>query len=271
MHRRALGLIVAAAGLLNGCGGYYILTVPDRVAPAGGEAPVIARLQRNDFFVLALAEPGVPLRFALASGSPERAAYTDETGYAGTVLPAPAKPGRRELVVRLCDRTGETLRGAARLYVWPKDDRIVAVDLDALPACGQQLKPAADALTALARDTRLAYMTRRSAREHAALHDWLAERGYPDGPVLLWQRKRWQIVPGPWNLPRLVIESRLVSQLAALREDFPNLQAGVCTSPLAARAFAEAGLRVIVVGAGAVDVEPVERRASWRAIAEAGL
>ena len=272
MHNRALSLVfVIAAGLLNGCGGYYILTVPDRVAATAGEAPVIARLQRNDFFVLALAEPGVPLRFALDGRGQERAAYTDETGYAGAVLPAPEEPGRHDVVVRLCDTTGEEFRGQARLYAWAADARIVAVDLDALPAVGPQRRAAADALTALAPDVRLAYMTRRSAAEHHELHAWLGQRGYPDGPILLWQRQRWQIVRGRWDLPRLVIESRLVSQLGTLREEFPNLQAGGCAGWLAARGLAEAGLRVIVVGPGRVDVEPVERRANWQALGQQGL
>ena len=43
---RPLPLLLAAL-LTQGCGGYYVLTVPDQVGPAGGDAVAVARLQRT--------------------------------------------------------------------------------------------------------------------------------------------------------------------------------------------------------------------------------
>jgi len=37
--------LLAVAMLLGGCGGYYTVTLPDHVAAAGEEAPVVVRAQ----------------------------------------------------------------------------------------------------------------------------------------------------------------------------------------------------------------------------------
>jgi len=78
-------------------------------------------------------------------------------------------------------------------------------------------------------------------------------------------------VPGWYRIPRIVVESRLVSQLARLRRDFTNLALGVCDSALAAKAFAEAGMTVLMVGGAGVEGENVQRFADWKALADEGL
>ena len=57
MTRFVLALcLLSVPFALVGCGnsmGDYVLTVPDMVAPAGGEGVAVVRLQRNDFLVMA--------------------------------------------------------------------------------------------------------------------------------------------------------------------------------------------------------------------------
>jgi hypothetical protein len=275
MHK-GLGLL-ALSILLNGCGGYYILTVPDQVAPAGGAAPAVVRLQRNDFFVLAIPEEQ-SLMVMSAAGGPQRGAYTDKEGYAGTTVPVPDEPGRYEMTVFHTDREGEEVRATAPVYVWPADAPIAAVDLDGLPWHGGKKDEAAGALNALAAERRILYMTRESVAAHARLHDDLAAAGYPDGPVLVWRRQYWHVEdPDRWKAPRILVTSTMVSQLAEMRRTFANLDVGVCTSRLAARGFAEANLNCAVVGrarARPEDVAPgaaVRRFDSWSALGEGGL
>ena len=80
MRARALMAVLSAA-LGGGCGGQYILTVPDQVAPAGGQAATVARLQRSEFGSFAPPVKKAALRFQ-ADGGPLRGAYTDSQGYA---------------------------------------------------------------------------------------------------------------------------------------------------------------------------------------------
>jgi hypothetical protein len=266
-----IALLVACGVHLCGCGGYYILTVPDQLAPAGGDATAVIRLQRNDFFVMAFGVEDAPMRFR-AGGGTERAAYTDDLGYAGTTVPAPERPGRYALSVALQDVEGEEIGAEAPMYVWDRGRDVIAVDLDCLPRKGSDRAPqAAAALRKLSERANILYFTRESVRRHKQLHARLEGGGYPDGPILLWQRQRWHIVRGRWNIPRIVIESRLVSQLPSLRKTFPRLEAGVGRCALSAKAFDEAGVRVVVVGDAKVNARDLTRRASWADLAEKGI
>ena len=267
------GLILAAlAATVAGCGGDYILTAPDQLAAAGEETPVIVRLQRNDFFVLALAVDDAAMSFQ-TPGLPERGAYTDDLGYAGTLVPTPKDPGLYSLHVAHLDTYGDEVHARVPMYVWPKSRYAIAVDADSLPwRISSQSSDAVEAIAALASEAGIVYLTRRQVEEHAALHKKLRDEGYPDGPILLWQTQRWHIVRGLWGIPKLVVEKQLVSQLPELKERFANLQAGVTTQPLAAKAFAEAGLTPVIIGSGSVaeHLKPV-RRQSWSDLAEQGL
>jgi len=261
---------IVLAALLGGCGGQYVLTVPDQFAPAKGETTPVVRLQRNDFFVLDLPVKGAAMRFRLADG-PLRGAYTDALGYAGANLAAPAEPGRHELSVDHMDFEGDEVGRKGRVYVRPSDARLVAVDVECLPPPGHKdADAAAAALRKLASNGGVLYMTRESPDRHGRIHDRLDLSEYPDGPVLLWQREAWHVVrEGRFNLPRVVIESRLVSQLGELKKAFPKLAVAVCQTALAARAFSAAGLQcVILEGGPTFGRAPADRKLSWSELAE---
>jgi len=265
-------MVLLASALNGGCGGYYILTVPDHIAPSGGEAVVVSRLQRNDFFVLSVPVSDAAIRFRLG-GEQLRGAYTDETGYAGTVLEAPDEPGAYRLNVAHMDPEGEEVQAWAPLYAVSPDRDVIVVDKDCLPTGrDEEVYDAARAISHLARKSSILYLTRTPVKEHRQAHQELQALGYPDGPILPWRRKRWHIVrSGRFNLPRVVFESHLESQLSTLRGMFDGLNVGLCGSPIAARAFADAGMRTIFVGKEEVDVPNLTRRISWSEFAAAGL
>jgi len=264
-------------GLLasSGCGssfGEYILTVPDMVAPAGGEGVAVMRLQRNDFVVIAPPVKQAAIRLAVGEGL-QRGAYTDDLGYAGTTLPVPARPGRYELKVAHLDRWGDEVTATAPAYVWDPNAPAVAVDLDSLPGLSPGFsRQSSRALARAVKGANILYLTRRRASGHAELHKRLIGAGYRDGPILEWRRQHWHIVrEGKYNMPRVVVESRLVSQLPDLRRMLGGLKTGICRDSLAAKAFAEAGMRVVIVGDARVEAKDVVRRASWSELADKGV
>jgi len=256
---------------LGGCGGHYILTATDTLAPAGGEAPVVCRLQRNDFFVLALTVDKALVRYSI-NGGPMRGVYTDDLGYAGTTVPVPDEPGRYRLLIEHTDsETGDEAAVEKPLYVWDASKPAVAVDLDCLPWLWPAAFPhARTALQKVAGDANVLYLTRRQPSRHERAHARLRAAGFPDGPILMWQRERWHIVRGKYRIPRIVVESRLVNQLPLIKETFPNLKTGVCDSSLAAKAFADAGMDVVVIGGVEAKAGNVIRRESWKDLAEKG-
>ena len=275
MRRGGIGIwmvLLAGVPAVGGCGGHYIMTIPDQMAAAGGQAAAVVRLQRNDFFVLSPAVKKAAIRFRIGDG-PLRGAYTDDLGYAATMVRVPDRPGQYRLKVAHLDIWGDEVKAEAPVFAWPTDRPVIAVDMDCLPGLwlGSSDK-AARAMRRLVVGANLLYLTRRSTKRHGRAHELLRKAGYPDGPVLAWRRQYWHIVrDGRFKLPRVVVENRLVSQLADLRKTFPKLEVSVCDSALAAKAFAGAGMKVVLVGAAAAKVPAeVRRRKSWADLADRG-
>jgi hypothetical protein len=270
----AATLLAVALGAAPGCAGGYILTVPDQIAPAGGEAVTVVRLQRAEVILLALPVEDALFWFRPAGDEKGRGAYTDSLGYAGTTVTAPAAPGRYGFRVFTEDKEGEEVYQEVPFHVWEANRPAVAVDLDSLPPAWlkDDATAARQGLERLARDRNICYMTRRPVASHPAAHRELEQGGYPDGPVLLWQQERWHIVrEGRWGVPRVVVESRLVNQLPLLRKMLPGLEAGLTNSSAAAKTFAEAGMRVVIVGAAPANAGNVTRLAGWKDLAQRGL
>ncbi len=250
MGRGSVITAVLTLALGAGCGGHYILLVPDHVAPVATDAAVVIQLRRNDFFILDLVVKDALMEFRV-EGDRMRAAFTDKLGYAGTSVPVPDRVGRYHVLVNHADhQTSEEIAGVAYLYVWDAAEPVMAVDLDSLPYLGHPDVPAAQAvLRRLARKGNVLYLTRQKVEEHDLAHGRIMACEYPEGPVLLWRRQRWHIVrEGRFRIPRVIVEARLVNQLAEIKRMFPGLKKGLCGSNIAAEAFAKAGLSCTVVG-----------------------
>jgi hypothetical protein len=253
-----LSLLLAAPG----CGGGYILTVPDQVAPAGRDAVAVVRLQRSEIALFALPVSDALIHFQAGDGL-QRGAYTDKQGYAGTTVPAPSRQGRHVFRVGHMDKDGDEIFREAPFYSWDANRPAVAVDLDCLPPRRSAAAQAArDGLQRLAANRNICYVTRRPVASHPAAHMELQAGGYPDGPVLLWQQQLWRVVREGTYQFRVVVEPRLVSQLSVLRRALPRLDAGVTDSASAAKGFADAGLRVFFVGS-ATAPGAVTRLTDW--------
>jgi len=268
--QRWLILLLLSFGIC-GCGGSYTVTCGDQIAGAGRDAAIVARLQRNDFFVLDLPVKDAPMRFRIDEGI-ERAGYTDKLGYAGTTLPVPADPGVYALHLDHMDSEGEETEAEVPLYVLDPRREVVAVAGDDLPMSNSyQAKCAQKAMRDLAEHAGIIYLTREPISRHGRVHQRLSTFGYPDGPVLLWERKRWHVVrTGKYKIPKLVVESRLVSQLPDFCKMFPKLSKGICCSSVAARAFLAAGMQPVVVGDAAEEF-PEHGRKSWEDFRKRGI
>ncbi len=257
---------ILCLALVGGCGGYYTLTVPDQLAAAGGETVVIGHLARNDFFVLNLPVDEALLRFHPADARVQ-GAYTDAEGYAAVKLPAPQEPGRYTLEVSHSDYEGEEVSRDVPLFAWSKDKPVLAVDLDSLPGgLAPEKKQAVAALSEIFPKTNIIYMSRRDVNDYPAAHKQLKADGYPDGPIIAWERKRWRLKKVTrWNFTyyRVVMEDRMVSPLDELREKFPGLKTGLSASRLAAKAFADAGLESLVLSRVNYSGEGVTQIKSW--------
>ena len=65
MRKAGLISLLWMLSWFSGCGGYYILTVPDQLGRASGSVVPVGRLQRNDFFFLAFGCEAAAIRFQI--------------------------------------------------------------------------------------------------------------------------------------------------------------------------------------------------------------
>ncbi|MCD6364646.1 MAG: hypothetical protein J7M14_02100 [Planctomycetes bacterium] len=244
-----LSLCTVFGAALGGCSGQYVLTVGDQIAPTGGAAAVVVRLQQYEFATHKRSLQDMPVRFRIDDG-PERAAFTDELGFAGVSLAAGKTEGKKRLLVSLQTASGDEVSTEAPLYVWNKNSPIVAVDLDSLPDKADPQAPhAAKALGKLSADTHILYLTRQSPYRKARIRAKVAALGYPDGPILLWRWKDWHFVrTGRLRLYWIVIEANLASRVSYLTKLMGNFRAALCGSAETADVFLRAGITPVIIG-----------------------
>ena len=269
MRTAAVVLLVAALG---GCSGKYILTIPDQVAPPGGHASAVLRLQQYEFGAIRRIIEDGPMRLSVA-GLAEKGCFTDELGFSAASVPVPKEPGKYDLLVQMQNAQGHETSGTAPVYVWTRNSDIVAVDADSIDMSDTlQVARARKALSQIAADAHILYLTRRHAEDVHLVRAALTEAGYPDGPVLVWLRSYWHLVrTGRLSVPKIVTEANLVCDLARMRETFSGLKVGISASPAAIRAFAKAKMTPVVVGDAHVDGLRGLRRTSWSRLAAGGL
>jgi len=233
-------LLALALPAVAGCGGGYLLTGPDTCALAGHSAPMVVRLQRQEFWFHWPGVSDAPMTFRRADGE-MRSARTDKRGYAAVAIPAPDEPGPVEVKVHLQDNYGDTAAGAVRLYVLPPDRPVVAVDLDSLPTEPDRAAEATDALKRIAADSEIVYLSARHGTHPAAAHAMLDGLGCPDGAVLPWRPAVPWYRRAPWQKPTSGV-------VADLQKRIPRLWAGVSSNPPAVQRFKDAGLEAVFVG-----------------------
>ncbi len=253
MPCRAMWMVLIGVAVLGGCGGGYVLTATDSVAPPGGQVPIVVRLQRKELPLMTPAVQAAPLRFQVAEGPP-RAARTDKKGYAAATVPVPSTAGVYPLTVALQDVQGQEAAWELRAFVWAPDRPAVAIDLDALPHGGRDAGHAKAALEKLAGYAHPLYLTDCPVGEFPKLRKALEAAGLPEGPILSWRATGWQ-------------RDKVISPLGELRKVFPKLQLGVAGSRLAVRTFESAGMKCLSVGGGVSPKDKTVQRTSWAELA----
>jgi hypothetical protein len=254
---RGIWLLLAPAVVAaGGCGGQFILSAADQVAPVGGRAGAVVRIQRTELAFLPLAVPGAAVRLQIGD-APPRAARTDKHGYAAAAVVAPNRQGVYTMLIRHQNIDGEEASAGVTAYVWAPDSKIVAVDLDCLPEAGKEAEDARAALRRVGGDGKVLYLTESDCMPSEQLHKLLEARGYPDGPILPWRHG------GRFR--------KEASPLLRLKETFPNLGLGVCHSREAAGAFARAGMRCAIVGKVQAGSPNATVRSSWAELVAKGL
>jgi len=231
---------LALLSCLAGCGGQYRLASPDQLAEPAGEALTIARLTRQEVYLLDLPVKNALLRFYIASEqqqASQRAAFSDSEGCASAAVPVPDKPGVHSIVITHQDIDGKVVWTQVPLYVWPADSALVAVEIEAIPTCGENAEHARAALNELSTSRKVVYLTTKSLRHHHKLHSRLANENLPAGPIVAWTPE--QITPGQ------------AEPLSEIRRMFPNLTAGICASRKSAKALQSAGLEAMTTQTGA--------------------
>lgn len=245
MPRLILWWLMGALLVQAGCSGRYVFTLPDQVAPVGGETAAVLRLQRQEVGAWYMPARDALVRFQAENG-PLRAAFTDKRGYAAASVPVGDTTGVFFLHVAHTNLRGDEYEAYVPTYVWDPDSYVTAVDVDALPMRHNQAQQ--KAMATLAAGSYIVYFTDEDVADHAELHEDLARAGYPEGPIIQWSREDWRIVRDTsGKIPRLVLTNKVVSPLDFLKKQFPNLQAGVAGSRIGRRSFGGGGLKLVTL------------------------
>ena len=252
---------------LAGCGGEYQLLVPDQIAAKGAQTDTVLRLMRDEFAGLMLPMKDAPLRCRVEEG-PLVSARTDAQGYAGMNVPVGDQPGLFHMRVEMQESHGRELRQFVPVYVWDARMSVVAIEYDAVKA-PSDVVAVRDALNKIATNAYIIYLTDQPVEQHGLIHLHLRDTKLPDGAVMSWQQEGWHFT-GQGAMTHLVIEDRVVSPLAFLRVKFPHLRTGLCQTPMAAKAFFEAGMKVYAVGKEKLP-QPAAIARPWVEIAKTGL
>ena len=178
-------LLIFALAVAGGCGGEYVMTAPDVPALPGEDAPVVVRLQRQEFWFYwpPINDAAVTFR----SDGHVRCARTDKHGYAAAGFPAPDEPGVVRVALHHQDSLGYTVSGQVHVFALSPDRPVAAVDMDSRPAGGKALNAAAEALGRIARKGQMIYLTQDCAAEPGQAHGVLDVAGLPPGPVVPWR------------------------------------------------------------------------------------
>jgi phosphatidate phosphatase APP1 len=205
-----------------------MLSVNDAVIVGGGNLRLSARADREAILGLRNGIKGVAVRF-LVDGGEVGHDSTDERGDASVSCKRPETPVTEFEAVAAEGR--RELRTRGRIFAWTPDRPIIAVDVDktisdtdyddlVLRRRDEESRPLAgsrEALSALAADFHIAYVTGRPRFLLEKTRQWLEDNQLPPGPVVTAPRLRDLVRPGK-------IKRRV---LAGLRQDWPNLLIGI--------------------------------------------
>ena len=248
------GWTLVAISLVGGCGAEHVLlgttsenlfVTMDAVTVPGEPVAVRARLQGGDFLS---AKPGYVVRF-YRDGKLFAAAETNDDGMA-TVTVRPTAVGdihiRAELAAAGFDGgrpEPQELLVACRSPQTP----IVVVDMDrtvvadgfyaVLVGDPAPMDQSADVLAQLGRTHTIIYLTHRPDAFSAKSKNWLKDKGYPTGPVLLSTTRGFLAGSGEFK----------TGMLRELGERFSRIEIGIGDKVSDAAAYHANGLKAFLI------------------------
>lgn len=224
--RAALCAVIALS--LSACSPPYMLTVEDVVAAAGGEVTLAGKLLDEGIALFTKGLDERELTFYLDdlfAGSD----YTDNDGYAAITRHFEAV-GEYDFTVSYSEAGREFAQSNATVYAWEKDDILLIVDIDGTLSDTQlvslissqtdaspAIPEAAEVLGELADNFRIVYLTARPRELMRKTRQWLADNGFPRGPLLMWDTDT-----DPWS--QMEYKSLHIEKL---QEDFSHVTIGI--------------------------------------------
>jgi hypothetical protein len=192
---------------------------------------------------------GKRLRFRLGEKLLGEAA-TDREGHAAIPWKVPEAAGDYVITVRLdpADQPERPVPGGRILVAARKSDaKLAVIDLDkTLVASGfgrvlaggaKPMEGAGVVVSRLAKDHTIIYLTHRPDLLAPESKAWLAENGFPVGPLLTSTLASLMTGSGAYKSDRL----------EAIRKTYPNVEAGIGDKFSDARAYAQNGARAILI------------------------
>ncbi|MHC4234753.1 MAG: LNS2 domain-containing protein [Planctomycetota bacterium] len=227
--RQAIALACSAIfPVLSGCASPYLLTAEDVVRPVDEKARLVGKLEYRGVAVFHEGIEDRELRFFIDGRSAGRDDTNDE-GYA-RLKHRFESPGHHKLEVRYTDRRGHTQTATAAVFVWDQATPILVVDIDQTLSRtkkryllgdgadrSQPLPGAATVLNELARRFRVVYLTARPRELAVKTRRWLADQGFPPGPVLTWDVDEYE-----WSATEYKKD-----RLDELTDDFDHITIGI--------------------------------------------
>lgn len=192
----------------------------------------------------------------------------DGTALLKVRLPGPYPPLYRVQVAYHGSKHHRPAQVKGRLFVWPKESRILITDVDGtisnlsllrVPFTSNRDTPpvpgSVEALAQLARSYKIIYLTSRDEVLFEKTRAWLREKGFPPGPLFC---RDFHLTTDQATFKRQFIHD--------LRKRYPNVVAGVGDQPSDAKAYLGNGLKTFVLTSTEKKTVPPGTRLvpSWR-------
>ena len=207
-------LIIPLLVCWAGCASPYLVTVEDVVCPAGDKVRLIGKLEYRGVAVFNKGIDDRDLQF-FVDGRSVGDDETNDEGYA-RLKRRFGSAGAHRLEVRYTDDRGKAHSAEASVFVWGQDRPVMAVDIDQTVSQTKKryllgdgldrskpLPGAARVLGELAGRFQVVYLTARPREMAVKTRRWLADHGFPPGPVLTWDIDEYKFSATEYKKERL--------------------------------------------------------------------
>lgn len=252
--RVAMWLAVVAVVLSGGCVSGAILSVDDVVFMYDRPMLFVAHVEREPWPGIRDGIDDVEVVFQFGR-RPAVRARTNAAGRAEVAAPVLRPAASRVSALARVD--GKTLHQTARVFHWDPRVPVLVVDVDeticwpaylhiALGArrdvMSQPVKGSRAALRALAHDFNIMYISARPRFLLDMTRQWLATHGYPPGPMVTSQELSAVLAQSSYKR----------TELARLRQHFPNMLIGIGDKAADIDGFRHNGMLSLIVGRSAL-------------------